>query len=78
MRNDGVGEMGRHRVGEKEGKNGSEYVTRGIASKYSKIFAKESDEICYPGGFLFALLESQDSSHRCFTFFYLVQILAAA
>jgi hypothetical protein len=77
MRNDGAGEINWEASGRKK-KKWFEYVTGGIAGKYPKIFAKENDEICYPGGILFALLESRDSRRRCFTFFCLVQILAAA
>jgi hypothetical protein len=46
--------VGRQRVGEKEEKR-FECVTGGMVGKYPKIFAKESNEIYYPGGFLFAL-----------------------
>jgi hypothetical protein len=52
MRNDGEASGG----GQKGGGGRFEYVTRGIAGKYPKIFAKESNEIFYPDGFPFALL----------------------
>jgi hypothetical protein len=39
---------GRHRVREKEGKNGLKYVMSGIAGKYPKFFVKESRKNLLP------------------------------